>query len=246
MKEYDLFDALSDIDDRYILEAHQRPLSKLVSLRSKVRRTAAAALAACVALMLPVVADGWQLSTEGLLLFYGFSDQQNYSMSGRDGLMQVINNSICLDGSEIPYSAACDLDTVYLKVQVVSKNRGVKIHHEIEGASGRIAVVKSFPMKLLLEAMVLMEDGRVLYRQTEAEGLEELNLTMDNIVDGEEGIIINVRLTILFQATGGWVEAEQRSWYLPGRMGFSVPAGTDARFPDMQYNYDGRGEAAGR
>lgn len=37
----------------------------------------------------------------------------------------------------------------------------------------------------------------------------------------------------------GWTRIQARNVFLPTQIGYQLPLGIDARFPDMQYYYDG-------
>ena len=54
---------------------------------------------------------------------------------------------------------------------------------------------------------------------------------------------VTVRKSLQIKTEDGWRELEWGNCYLPTQIGFEVPYGLDARFPDMRYNYDGRNSA---
>ena len=93
-------------------------------------------------------------------------------------------------------------------------------------------------MIVRLEAMVLLPDNRVEYKYVRSEGEGPISLSLDHMVDGEAGILIHVRATTYIPDTS---IMSQTSKYLPHDLGFDLPVGTDARFPDSRFNYDGRG-----
>ena len=91
--------------------------------------------------------------------------------------------------------------------------------------------------------MILFGEDRMEYKKVTSTQDDQISLTMDNFVDGEAGTIVHVRRTLKIKDGDEWNEYDSRYCYLPTQLRFEVPYGLDARFPDMQYNYDGRNSA---
>lgn len=219
MKGSKLFAAMSDLDDDLIFEAEQwegkprRPLRRLFPI--------AAVVAVVMMLMVSAVAQEWTASTSWLIHRYGQEENTGYMYTDERGRNEIHNVTMEVCGREI----SCTVAAVY--------NTGLLQHHTVcEGET----------VKTHLEAMVLMADEQVLYKEETAQGDGQVIVVLDNQVNGEPGTIVHVRAVTTVQTLDGWQEVYSTSAYLPTSLHFSIPSGIDTRFPDMQYNYDGRWE----
>ena len=212
MNEYDLFDAFGGIDEE-LLERSERKAIKRLSLRKPL-----IAAAAVMLLVISVFAVDWSLSATGLVKTFN-EENRGYMWTRNKTWSMVEDNRIHDNGQDIRYVHA----------QVFTRD-DLDYYVECDGKT----------LKATLEAMILMEDGHMEYKQTELTDTDSLSLTMDSTVGEEEGTIISVRTRLLYEYAEVWEIVWERYSYLPSHAGFEVPYGIDPRFPDMQYNYDGR------
>lgn len=218
MTELDLFDELTFIDDDLILEAHKSPARKTIHFRGL--RKAAVLVAAVMLMVITVCARDWSLNPS--LLITSFDGENHGYIMVSDGVWRMVDHeSFYLDHQEISYRHS----------QVFTQDE-LQYHVECDGIM----------LRATLEAMILMEDGRMEYKQMELTDADHISLLLDNYVAEEAGIIINVRNRVLYEFDDGWGIVYERYCYLPSQLRFEIPYGVDPRFPDMQYNYDGRGE----
>lgn len=219
MNEFDLFDELTFIDDDLILEAHETPSRKPIRFRG-LRKVAILA-AAVMVLVMSAVAGDWN--------FYAARIAQTYATepnTGRiwieDGVWYHVDNEyFCMNGQEIDFMLSEVFSPQELQYYAVCNGESIRV---------------------TLEAMILMEDERMEYKKVTSTQEDQVSLTMDNYANGEAGTIINVRRSLEIKVNDEWLEFDGGYCYLPTQIGFKVPYGLDTRFPDMQYNYDGRGE----
>lgn len=216
MNKYDLFDALGGVDED-LLERSERKAHKRLSLRKPL-----IAAAAVMLMVISVFALEWSHSATGLVKTFD-EENRGHSWTKNKTWHLVEDNRIYDNGQDIRYVHA----------QVFTRD-DLDYYVECDGET----------LKATLEAMILMEDGRMEYKQTESTDTGSLSLTMDSIVGEEAGTIISVRTRLLYEIGGVWEIVWERYSYLPSHVGFEVPYGIDPRFPDMQYNYDGRVPAA--
>ena len=212
MNEYDLFDAIGGIDEELLSRSEHRAVRKFPI------RKALIAAAAVMALLVTVYANDWTFSASWLVATYGEKDT-GHIRTTHNAWYLVEDSSFYVDDQEI----------FVIHAQVFTRN---KLDYYVEFPGETI--------KGTLEAMILMEDGRMEYKQIELTGTEQISLQMDHFIGEESGTIITVRNRLFYEIDGTWEEVHERYCYLPGHLGFQVPYGIDPRFPDMQYNYDGR------
>lgn len=218
MNELDLFDELTYLDDDLILEAHQIPDRKVI--RFPRLRKASVLIAAVMLLVVTVGAIDWNYSASWLA--ERFNDQNTGHIWITDGAWHLVEDgSWYIDSQEF----------CYVHSQVFTQE---ELQYYV--------VCDGVPLKATLEAMILMEDGRMEYKQVESTNTDRISLLLDNYVGDEAGMIITVRNRLLYEFDDGWDIVHERYCFLPSQLGLQVPYGIDPRFPDMQYNYDGRGE----
>lgn len=221
MNELDLFDALTFLDDELILEAHETPVRKPLRFRG-LGRAAVIAAAVMMLLMMTAVAGDWDFKAEQIAQTYA-TEPNTSTIWVKDGVWYQADNDYFLrNGLEIGYV-----------LSEVFSPQELQYYVFCEGESIRVT----------LEAMILMEDQRLEYKKVTSTQADQVSLIMDNYVNGEEGTIVHVRRTLEFPVYDEWVCLAYGYCYLPTQIGFEVPYGLDARFPDMRYNYDGRNSA---
>lgn len=238
MNEMDLFDELTYIDDGLILEAQVTPVRRPLRFRG-LRK--AAVLAAAVMLLVAgtVMASGdfgvprprgWVRSNSSTNFN---TDQEHQALIVHDRGVYALD-----DG---------DADVPALSI---TKANATELSTETECQGQQLQIIQ--------EAMILMPDGQVLYKANVTEGADTVIAVMDNRVDGVVGQIVHVRCTVavLTEDTGDyfgrmttpgpdgkvWTKLQGWSIFLPAQIGYDYPTGVDFRFPDMQFNYDGRRE----
>ena len=212
MNEYDLFDAFGGIDDDLLQRSEHKEVRKFPI------RKALIAAAAVMMMVISVCAFEWSQSATGLVKT--FTDENFGRMWTKNQTWHLVeDNDINYNGRDIRYVHA----------QVFTRDE-LDYYLECDGET----------LKASLEAMILMADGRMEYKQSELTDTGCLSLTMDNTVGEEKGTIISVRTRLFYEIRGEWEIVWERYNYLPNHAGFEVPYGIDPRFPDMQYNYDGR------
>ena len=216
MNELDLFDELTFIDERLILEAHETPVRR--HHFGGVRRAAVliAAVMTVIALALTAVAGDWEITPVALYEKYASNENFYYLWHSRGKCYGIQDNEHILD--DVTYQ----MDYAH-----VCTTTRAQTYTVCEGAE----------LLVRLEAMILMPDDRVVFKSVHAEGTDSVLLELDHMVDGEAGILVHVRSLIFIPDTP---VKEYHSHYLPQALGFEIPVGVDARFPDMKYNYDGR------
>ena len=237
MTELDLFDELTFLEDELILEAHELPARKTIRFRGLKR---AAVIAAAV--MMLVVGSAVASGDFGISRPRGWtpgSSETNYNSDPKTQTMTVRDEGIyTVDGIE------GELSTL-----TITKAHKSEFSTEASCDGQQLQVIQ--------EAMILMPDGNVAYKTNVSEGINTVIAVLDNQVDGELGEITHVRCTVavLTEDTGdyfgrkttpgpdGKVWAKLQGWsaFLPAQLHYDYPANTDFRFPDMQFNYDGRG-----
>lgn len=219
MNELDLFDELTFIDERLILEAHETPVRP--HHFSGVRR-AAVLIAAVMMLVVTAVAGDWEFKAEQIAQTYATEPNWGYIWV-EDGVWYQADNDTCyIQSREVP-----------LVLSEVFSPEELQYYVSCEGQT----------LQVTLEAMILFGEDRMEYKKVTSTQDDQISLTMDNYVDGEAGTIIHVRRTLKIKDGDDWYEYDSRYCYLPNTLRFEVPYGLDARFPDMQYNYDGRNSA---
>ena len=219
MNEMDLFDELTFIDERLILEAHETPVRR--HHFGGVRR-AAVLIAAVMMLVVTVAAGDWEFRAEQIAQTYATEPNWGYIWV-EDGVWYQADNDTCyIKSQEIP-----------LVLSEVFSPEELQYYVSCEGQT----------LQVTLEAMILFGEDRMEYKKVTSTQDDQISLTMDNFVDGEAGTIIHVRRTLKIKDGDEWNEYDSRYCYLPTQLRFEVPYGLDARFPDMQYNYDGRNSA---
>ena len=218
MTELDLFDELTFLEDDLILEAHEVPARKPIRFRG-LRRAAviAAAVMTVIALSLTAIAGDLGITPLSLYEKYGGNENYCYLCHSRGKCYGIRDADIELDDAtyRMVYSHVCT--TVEAQTYIVC-----------EGAE----------LLVRLEAMILMPDNSMKFKSVRAEGRDSVQLELDHMVDGEAGILVHVRSLVFIPDTP---VKQDYSHYLPDALGFEIPVGIDARFPDMLYDYDGRG-----
>ena len=219
MNEMDLFDELTFIDERLILEVHETPVRR--HHFGGVRR-AAVLIAAVMMLVVTAVAGDWEFKAEQMAQTYATEPNTGHIWV-EDGVWYQVDNDTCyIQSQEIP-----------LVLSEVFSPKELQYYVSCEGQT----------LQVTLEAMILFGEDRMEYKKVTSTQDDQISLTMDNFVDGEAGTIIHVRRTLKIKDGDEWNEYDSRYCYLPTQLRFEVPYGLDARFPDMQYNYDGRNSA---
>lgn len=220
MKELDLFDAMTDIDDVYVLEAHESAAHRSPARFGGFRR--AAVLIAAVMMMVATVMAG---RGSNALRPSGWVMGNSTTRFDSDGTTEFVRDEgiYAVDEREIPAISYTRADTQQIETKTTCEGEQIQI---------------------ILEAMILMEDDHCEYKAMTDEGRDEITVVMDNNVDGETGTIMNVRNTVSVLGEDGWTLLQTWNAFLPTQIGFEYPSGIDFRFPDMQYNYDGRGSAS--
>lgn len=219
MNEMDLFDELTFIDEHLILEAHETPVRR--HHFGGVRR-AAVLIAAVMMLVVTVAAGDWEFRAEQIAQTYATEPNWGYIWV-EDGVWYQADNDTCyIKSQEIP-----------LVLSEVFSPEELQYYVSCEGQT----------LQVTLEAMILFGEDRMEYKKVTSTQKDQISLTMDNYVDGEAGTIVHVRRTLKIKDGDDWYEYDSRYCYLPNKLGIEVPYGLDARFPDMQYNYDGRNSA---
>lgn len=219
MNEFDLLDELTSIDDDLILEAHETPVRR--PLRFRGLRKAAILAAAVMVLVVSAVAGDWNFNAARIARTYATEPDTGHIWVEDGVWYRVDNNSIYPNGQKDHYVLSEVFTPDELQYYVVCEGHSIKV---------------------TLEAMILFGDDRVEYKQVSSTQTDQVSLMMDNYVNGEAGTIIHVRSSLEIKVKDEWKEYHGGHCYLPTQIGFKVPYGIDARFPDMQYNYDGRGE----
>ena len=221
MNELDLFDELTFIDERLILEAHETPVRR--HHFGGVRR-AAVLIAAVMMLVVTAVAGDWEFKAEQMAQTYATEPNTGHSWT-EDGIWYSVDNNYYRDYQR-------NLVNPYVTSEIYSP-RELQYYVACEGCT----------MQITLEAMILFDEERLEYKKVTSTQDDKISLTMDSFVDGEDGTIVHVRKSLQIKTVDGWREIDWGSCYLPTQLRFEVPYGLDARFPDMQYNYDGRNSA---
>ncbi len=241
MNQMDLFDELTFIDDDLILEAHEKPAS-WPHLRLGGLRKAAVLIAAVMLLVVSALATGGE---------FGVPRPQGW----------------------VRGNATTRYDTDYENQAMIIHDMGVyAIQHGEEANVPAITLTRAhateiwsktecqgYQIQIIQEAMILMPDGKCHYKAQVTEGTDKVVAVMDNLLDGVAGEIANVRLTVCVLTPEGdqdydrhtipgpdgmeWTLLQTWNGFLPTQVGTDFPVGVDARFPDMQYNYDGRDSA---
>lgn len=240
MKELDFFDAMTEIDDAYVLEAHESAAHRSTAWFGGFRRAAVLA-AAVMMVVVTVVATGGDL---GILRPSGWvrgDVGMDFDMDYENRVMIIQDSGTYnVEGDQdIPAESITEASATQLRTETVCQGEQVQI---------------------IQEAMILMDDGHSEYKSQVTEGTDAVVAVMDNLVDGMPGMICNVRLTVAVlteeadsiygrQTIPGpdgkiWVLLQNWNMFLPTQLHFEYPVNVDFRFPDMQYNYDGRGSAA--
>lgn len=221
MNEFELFDELTFIDDDLILEAHETPVRHIRFGGVRKAAVLIAAVITVVALSLTAVAGDWEITPVALYEKYASNENICYLWHSRGMCYGIRDEELELDDStyKMVYSHVCT--TTEAQTYIVC-----------EGAE----------LLVRLEAMILMPDDRMEFKSVRAEGKDSVQLELDHMVDGEAGILVHVRTLVFIPNTP---VKEHYSHYLPQALGFEIPVGTDARFPDMKHdnNYDGRNSA---
>lgn len=225
MNHEELFDELTYIDDDLILEAYEEPASRRSPLRLRSLRRVAALIAAVMVLVglsaaaVAVANDGWNLRL--LNLWQDSAPEQGYHHFWRDSEIayDVGSSTISVGGQNIPFSSA----------SMCSTEKALDLF-----------VCNGYTLEARLEAMILLEDGSMAYKSHTIRGSSQLTNELDNRILEETGTILNVRRTFSVLVEDEWIQFYSNTSYLPSNSGVLVPTGTDARFPDMRYNYDGR------
>lgn len=212
MKELEFFDALTGIDDAYVLEAHETADHRSPVRFSGFRRAVvlAAAVMMLIALSVAAVADKWEITPAALLEKYDDDNTFVYIWKSSGKCYGVERRITDIYGKE----DICHFSYVFTKTLAQS-----------------YTVSTGQPLLVRLEAMVLMEDGRVEYKSVSKETSEDVQLELDHYVDGEPGTLVHVRCRVYMMTEDGWVKAAERAGYLPNALGFEIPVGTDVRFP---------------
>lgn len=240
MNEMELFRQLTDIDDDLILEAHETPEGRSHLHFGGLRRAAVLLAAVLLMLVTVVAADGGF----GVLRPSGWvrgtfdtdfeSDYENRVMIVRESGTYQVEGNLVAPAESLTRAQATEFWTS--------------------------TVCDGQMIQIIQEAVILMEDNHCEYKSQVTEGFGEVVAVMDNLVDGVAGEICNVRLTVAVlteesesydgrQSTPGpdgkvWVLLQNWNFFLPTQLDYEYPSGVDFRFPDMQYNYDGRGSAS--
>lgn len=236
MNEFDIFDELTFIDDDLILEAHETPSRKPIRFRGLGR--AAVIAAAIMVLVITTTATGGM----GIARPRGWirgNTTTSYNMDQENRIMTVYDRgTYALDDGPDDTPASSRTQACAEQIRTETECQGQQL-------------------QVIQEAMILMEDGSVEYKAQTTEGTNTVIAVMDNLVDGEPGDITNVRCTVAVLteeadqspwrlSTPGpdgnsWTLLQSWSAFLPTQLGYDYPSGVDFRFPDMQFNYDGRG-----
>ena len=226
MKQDALFDALTNIDDELILQAHETPTPHRI--HHPLRRTAAviAAVTALVAMTIVVAAD----RSDNKFNLPGYPMEGYVWYSTESPAYKWSDKTIC-------YHA----DTLPVELNSLGNPQSFSSSYSAEQVKSKL-MSHGETLKLNLEEMVLMADGEIKYKKADSIGTDIVVGVIDNSVEGETGTIVHVRLTFSAFRNGQWEQLYQYTEYLPNVLDLDVPYGTDVRFPDMQYNYDGRYE----
>lgn len=235
MKELELFDAMTEIDDAYVLEAHETPVRKPIRFRGLGR--VAVIAAAVMALVITTTATGGL----GIARPRGWirgNTTTSYDMDQENRIMAVYDRGT--------YAIDNGPDDTPAESRTLASAEQIRTESECQGQQ----------LQVIQEAMILMDDGSVEYKAQVTEGTNTVIAVMDNLVDGKPGDIANVRCTVAVLtaeadqdpwrlSTPGpdghsWTLLQSWSAFLPTQLGYEYPQNVDFRFPDRQFNYDGR------
>lgn len=219
MKPMDLFDELTYVDEAFILEAHETPAARQTHFRFRRFGALLAAVIAVVAMSVAVVAT---MTEELNIRLWQYYTETGHSASfERNGDVAIERDSFIMEGDE---------NRILVERQSTYTVEEAQSHIVCDGRS----------LQVMMEAMVLMDDGQVKYTFRTKQGNGEVNIHLNNVVSGTEGTLANVRITVSVLYENEWTQLYQVNRYLPMHLGFQIPVGTDVRFPDMRYIYDGR------
>lgn len=237
MNELDLFDALTFLDDDLILEAHETPVRKPLRFRGLGRAAVIAAAVMMLVITTTATGDLGIARPRGWIRGNGYTsydmDQENRIMTVYDRGTYALDNGPDDTPAESRTQASAE-----------------QIRTETECIGQQLQVIQ--------EAMILMDDGSVEYKAQITEGMNTVIAVMGNLVDGKPGDITHVRCTVAVlteeadqdawrQSTPGpdgnyWTLLQSWNAFLPSQLGYDYPRNVDFRFPDKQFNYDGRAE----
>lgn len=222
MKPMDLFDELTYIDEGFVLEAHETPAPRHSRLTLRRAAVLLAAVIAAVVMSVAAVATMtedmdakllslWsEMAKDGYYGYFGYDDNYRYE------LHRYMEE---LDDREVEIGLVHFYNLSHAELRVFCEGETLEVK---------------------LEAMVLMDDGQVKYKSRTIQGDGEVTVTVDNLIAGEPGVIVHLQRTISLLGQEGWMAFSSRSNSIAGEFGYQVPIGTDIRFPNKRYNYDGR------
>lgn len=227
MKELEFFDALTGIDDAYVLEAHETP-----DHRSTVRfggfRRAAVLAAAVMMMVVTVVATGGDFPISSGFVWGDMYSMVNFNWIDRDiTVQQEDRGSIEVAGNDYSY-------------HIYSTHGGKRGVASMRLDSGEM-------LEVVFEAYVLMPDGTLQYKVVSKQDTGRVAVFLTNEVEGESGHILTIRASfyrltesgerilvrswtnLLEQFTDGIVTSEGRSYWPeePTEAKAILPEGSD-------------------
>ena len=166
MKELDFFDAMTQIDDAYVLEAHESAAHRSPARFGGFRR-AAVLIAAVMMMVATVVAAGGDFITISPRVRYN-SDSYWYEMVHSEQ-----SDTINVNGTE----------HTYLVYTTLSPERAVASMRFDSGET----------LEVIFEVDIRMDDGTIKHKCETKQGTQRVVAFLSNEVDGEKGIILQAR-----------------------------------------------------
>lgn len=192
MNDFELFDSLTDIDDAFILEAHEVPASRWSYSRFGGLRRAAVLIAAVMVLAVTVMATGGDLPIAPGIVWGEMYSMVSIDWTGGDTrVFQEDSGAIEVDGTEYGYH----LYTTHGSMRAVAS---------MDLDSGE-------NLEVVFEAYLLMPDGTREYKILSKQGTGHVAVFMTNQIDGKFGSILTIRASF-YRLTQTGERLLVRSW----------------------------------